>query len=100
MSGVITGKDAIRAISEDNFNFDWINSEDYKIPENPEVEKDILNQWQISQDEKSLASSKEFTSETAIIKKSMDRFFNMDIKDNWKESCMTQMKTAGLKANF
>ena len=45
MSGVITGKDAIRAISEDNFNFDWINSEDYKIPENPEVEKDILNQW-------------------------------------------------------
>ena len=45
MSGVITGKDAIRAISEDNFNFDWINSEDYKIPENPEVEKEILNQW-------------------------------------------------------
>lgn len=45
MSGVITGKDAIRAISEDNFNFDWINSEDYKIPENPEVENEIFNQW-------------------------------------------------------
>ena len=45
MSGVITGKDAIRAISEDNFNFDWINSEDYKIPENPEVENEILTQW-------------------------------------------------------
>lgn len=45
MSGVITGKDAIRAISEDNFNFDWINSEDYKMPDNPEVEKEILNQW-------------------------------------------------------
>ena len=27
MSGVITAKDAIRAISEDNFNFDWINPE-------------------------------------------------------------------------
>ena len=45
MSGVITGKDAIRAISEDNFNFDWVNSEDYKIPENPEVENEIFNQW-------------------------------------------------------
>ena len=45
MSGVITGKDAIRAISEDNFNFDWINSEDYKIPENPEVENEIFNKW-------------------------------------------------------
>ena len=45
MSGVITGKDAIRAISEDNFNFDWINSEDYKMPDNPEVENEIFNQW-------------------------------------------------------
>ena len=45
MSGVVTGKDAIRAISEDNFNFDWINSEDYKIPENPEVENEIFNKF-------------------------------------------------------
>ena len=45
MSGVVTGKDAIKAISEDNFKFDWIDIEDYKIPENPEVEKDIFNQW-------------------------------------------------------
>ena len=76
MSGVVTGKDAIRAISEDNFKFDWIDLEDYKMPENPEIEKEILNQWQISQDEKSLVSSEEFTSETALIKKSMDGFFN------------------------
>ena len=45
MSGVVTGKDAIRAISEDNFKFDWIDIEDYKIPENPEVENEIFNQW-------------------------------------------------------
>ena len=45
MSGVVTGKDAIRAISEDNFKFDWIDIEDYKVPENPEIEKEILNQW-------------------------------------------------------
>lgn len=45
MSGVVTGKDAIRAISEDNFKFDWIDLEDYKVPENPEVEKEIFNQW-------------------------------------------------------
>ena len=45
MSGVVTGKDAIRAISEDNFKFDWIDLEDYKVPENPEIEKEILNQW-------------------------------------------------------
>ena len=45
MSGVITGKDAIRAVSEDNFKFDWIDLEDYKMPENPEVEKEIFNQW-------------------------------------------------------
>ena len=45
MSGVVTGKDAIKAINEDNFKFDWIDIEDYKIPENPEVEKDIFNQW-------------------------------------------------------
>ena len=45
MSGVITGKDAIRAVSEDNFKFDWIDIEDYKMPENPEVEKEILNQF-------------------------------------------------------
>lgn len=45
MSGVITGKDAIRAISEDNFSFDWIDLEDYNSPENPEIEKEILNQW-------------------------------------------------------
>ena len=47
MSGVVTGKDAIRAISEDNFKFDWIDIEDYKIPENSEVEKDIFNKWQM-----------------------------------------------------
>ena len=45
MSGVVTGKDAIRAISEDNFKFDWIDIEDYKMPENSEVEKEIFNQW-------------------------------------------------------
>lgn len=45
MSGVITGKDAIRAISEDNFKFDWIDIEDYKMPENSEVEKEIFNKW-------------------------------------------------------
>ena len=86
MSGVVTGKDAIRAISEDNFKFDWIDIEDYKMPNNPEVEQDIFNRWQISQDEKSLVSSEEFTSETALIKKSMDGFFNMDIKDSWDET--------------
>lgn len=45
MSGIITGKDAIRAISEDNFKFDWIDLEDYKVPENSEVEQEICNQW-------------------------------------------------------
>lgn len=45
MSGVVTGKDAIRAISEDNFKFDWINSEDYKVPENSEVEHEIFNKF-------------------------------------------------------
>ena len=45
MSGVVTGKDAIRAISEDNFKFDWIDIEDYKMPENPEIEQDIFNKW-------------------------------------------------------
>ena len=45
MSGVITGKDAIRAVSEDNFKFDWIDIEDYKVPENSEVEQEIFNQW-------------------------------------------------------
>ncbi len=45
MSGVVTGKDAIKAINEDNFKFDWIDIEDYKIPENPEVENEIFNQW-------------------------------------------------------
>ncbi len=45
MSGVVTGKDAIRAISEDNFKFDWIDIEDYKMPENSEVEKDIFNKF-------------------------------------------------------
>lgn len=45
MSGVITGKDAIRAISEDNFKFDWIDLEDYKMPENSEVEKEIFNKF-------------------------------------------------------
>ena len=99
MSGVVTGKDAIRAISEDNFNFDWINSEDYKIPENPEVENEIFNQWQISQDEKSLVSSEEFTSETALIKKSMDGFFNMDIKDEWKENEHDRDENGRFKGN-
>ncbi len=45
MSGVVTGKDAIRAISEDNFKFDWIDIEDYKMPENSEVEQDIFNKF-------------------------------------------------------
>ena len=45
MSGVVTGKDAIRAISEDNFKFDWIDLEDYKMPENPEVENEIFNRF-------------------------------------------------------
>lgn len=45
MSGVIAGKDAIKAISEDNFKFDWIDVEDYKMPENPEVEQDIFNRF-------------------------------------------------------
>lgn len=45
MSGVIAGKDAIKAISEDNFKFDWIDVEDYKMPENPEVEKEIFNKF-------------------------------------------------------
>lgn len=45
MSGVVTGKDAIKAISEDNFKFDWIDLESYKMPENPEVEKEIFNTW-------------------------------------------------------
>lgn len=45
MSGVITGKDAIRAISEDNFKFDWIDIEDYKMPENSEVEQEIFNKF-------------------------------------------------------
>lgn len=99
MSGVVTGKDAIRAISEDNFKFDWIDLEDYKMPENPEIEKEILNQWQISQDEKSLVSSEEFTSETALIKKSMDGFFNMDIKDEWKESEHDRDENGRFKGN-
>ena len=45
MSGVVTGKDAIRAISEDNFKFDWIDLEDYKMPENSEVEQEIFNKF-------------------------------------------------------
>lgn len=45
MSGVVTGKDAIRAISEDNFKFDWIDLEDYNSPENPEIEQDIFNRF-------------------------------------------------------
>ncbi len=45
MSGVIAGRDAIKAISEDNFKFDWIDVEDYKMPENTEVEKEIFNKW-------------------------------------------------------
>ena len=45
MSGVVTGKDAIRAISEDNFKFDWIDIEDYKMPNNPEVENEIFNKF-------------------------------------------------------
>lgn len=45
MSGVLTGKDAIRAINEDNFKFDWINIEDYKAPENSHIEEEIFNKW-------------------------------------------------------
>lgn len=51
MSGVITGKDAVRAISEDNFKFDWIDIEDYKMPNNPEIEQDIFNKFLDSWDE-------------------------------------------------
>ena len=51
MSGVVTGKDAIRAISEDNFKFDWIDIEDYKMPNNPEIEQDIFNRFLDSWDE-------------------------------------------------
>ncbi|MDT3694046.1 MAG: DUF1073 domain-containing protein, partial [Mucispirillum sp.] len=51
MSGVVTGKDAIRAISEDNFKFDWIDLEDYKMPENSEVEQEIFNRFLDSWDE-------------------------------------------------
>lgn len=51
MSGVVTGKDAIRAISEDNFKFDWIDIEDYKMPENSEVEQEIFNRFLDSWDE-------------------------------------------------
>ena len=51
MSGVVTGKDAIRAISEDNFKFDWIDLEDYKMPNNPEIEQDIFNRFLDSWDE-------------------------------------------------
>ena len=50
MSGVITGKDAIRAISEDNFKFDWIDIEDYKVPENPEVEISLKDAQKINPD--------------------------------------------------
>lgn len=50
MSGVVTGKDAIKAISEDNFKFDWIDIEDYKMPNNSEVEQDIFNKWMDSWD--------------------------------------------------
>lgn len=45
MSGVVTGKDAIKAISEDNFKFDWIDLESYNEPDNPEVEQDIFNKF-------------------------------------------------------
>lgn len=45
MSGVVTGKDAIKAISEDNFKFDWIDLENYNEPDNPEVEKEIFNKF-------------------------------------------------------
>ncbi len=45
MSGVITGKDGIKAISEDNFKFDWIDVESYKVPENAEVEQEIFNKF-------------------------------------------------------
>ncbi len=45
MSGVIAGRDAIKAISEDNFKFDWIDMADYKVPENPEVEQEMFNKF-------------------------------------------------------
>lgn len=50
MSGVIAGRDAIKAISEDNFKFDWIDMADYKMPENPEVEQEMFNTWMDSWD--------------------------------------------------
>lgn len=68
MSGVVTGKDAIKAISEDNFKFDWIDLEDYKMPENPEVEKEIFNTWMDS-----------FLDSSASPQ-------NDKVEDEWKES--------------
>ncbi len=51
MSGVITGKDAIKAINEDNFKLDWIDVDTYKLPDNPEVEQEIFNKFLDSWDE-------------------------------------------------
>lgn len=83
MSGVITGKDAIRAISEDNFKFDWIDLEDYKMPENPEIEKEILNQWMDSY----LDSSPKNQAQ------------NDKVEDEWKESEHDRDENGRFKGN-
>ncbi len=92
MSGVIAGKDAIKAISEDNFKFDWIDVEDYKVPENPEVEKEIFNKWMDSwkesdhdRDENGRFKNKGGSSESNIndIQEKIDSLKNIDFsKDN------------------
>ncbi|MDE7168724.1 MAG: DUF1073 domain-containing protein, partial [Mucispirillum sp.] len=45
-AGIITNADAVKAIQEDNFKLDWIDPDDYKEPNNPLVENDLLNNWQ------------------------------------------------------
>ena len=83
MSGVVTGKDAIRAISEDNFKFDWIDIEDYKVPENSEVEQEIFNQWMDSY----LDSSPKNQAQ------------NDKVEDEWKESEHDRDENGRFKGN-
>lgn len=44
-AGIITNADAVKAIQEDNFKMDWINPDDYKEPNNPLVENDLINKY-------------------------------------------------------
>ncbi len=92
MSGVIAGRDAIKAISEDNFKFDWIDMADYKMPENSEVEKEIFNkfldEWKENdhdRDENGRFKNKGGSSESNIndIQEKIDSLKNIDFsKDN------------------